>query len=159
MSDLSLNTLILLSALGSGLIAGIFFAFSTFVMTALGRLTPEQGISAMQAINVTVLNPWFLGVFFGTALGCILLAIFAFLSWGAPGILYLVAGSALYLCGSILVTMLFNVPLNNKLAAVKPNSAEGATLWTQYLSTWTVWNHVRTIASLAAMASFIMAFR
>ena len=128
-------------------------------MTALGRLTPEQGISAMQAINVTVLNPWFLGVFFGTALGCILLAIYAFLSWGTPGSLYLVSGSVLYLCGSILATMLFNVPLNNKLAAVKPNSAEGATLWTQYLSTWTVWNHVRTIASLAAMASFIMAFR
>ncbi|WP_010496926.1 hypothetical protein [Paenibacillus elgii] len=47
------------SALGSGLIAGLFFAFSTFVMSALARLPAEQGIAAMQSINVTVLNPLF----------------------------------------------------------------------------------------------------
>ena len=76
MSSIYLSALILFSALGSGLVAGIFFAFSTFVMNALGRLAPAQGISAMQAINVTVLNPWFLGAFFGTALGSIILAIF-----------------------------------------------------------------------------------
>ncbi len=159
MSDPYIIVLVFMSALGSGLAAGIFFAFSTFVMTALGRLAPEQGISAMQAINVTVLNPWFLGVFFGTALGCVFLSMFAFSMWGAPGALYLVVAGVLYLCGSILVTMLFNVPLNNALAAVEPDSAEGAELWTGYLSTWTTWNHVRTLASVAAMASFIMALR
>ncbi len=151
--------LVFICALGSGLVAGIFFAFSSFVMAALGRLAPEQGISAMQAINVTVLNPWFFGAFFGTAVGCITLAIIAYLSWGTPVALYLVAGGVLYLCGSILVTMLFNVPLNNALAAVKSDSAEGARLWAEYLSTWTVWNHIRTGASLAAMACFIMAIR
>ena len=57
MSNFYVNTLILLSALGSGLVAGIFFAFSTFVMSALGRLAPEQGILAMQTINVTELAP------------------------------------------------------------------------------------------------------
>ena len=159
MSDVFVNTLILISALGSGLVAGTFFAFSTFVMTALGRLAPAQGISAMQAINVTVINPWFFGAFFGTALGCITLAIVAYSSWGASGTLYLAAGAVLYLCGCILVTMLFNVPLNNALAAVKSDSTDGATLWAEYLSTWTVWNHIRTGASLAAMACFIMAFR
>ena len=159
MSNVYVNSLILLCALGSGLVAGIFFAFSTFVMKALGRLAPEQGISAMQAINVTVINPWFFGAFFGTAVGSIVLAIFAYLDWGTSGALYLVAGGGLYLFGSILVTMLFNVPLNNALAAVKPDSAEGARLWARYLSTWTVWNHVRAGASLAAMACFIFAFR
>ncbi len=159
MSSINLNALILFSALGSGLVAGIFFAFSTFVMNALGRLAPARGISAMQAINVTVLNPWFLGAFFGTALGSIILAIFGYSTWGTSGGPYLVTGAILYLVGSILVTMLFNVPLNNALASVTPDSAEGAALWTRYLSTWTVWNHVRTAASLAAMACFIMAFR
>lgn len=159
MSNVYVNTLILLSALGSGLVAGIFYAFSTFVMAALGRLAPEQGISAMQAINVTVLNPWFFAAFFGTAVGCIILAIFAYLSWGASGSLYLLAGGVLYLFGSILVTALFNVPLNNALATIQPDSTEGARLWAEYLSTWTVWNHIRTGASLAAMASFMMAFR
>jgi uncharacterized membrane protein len=56
------------------------------------------------------------------------------------------------------VTLLFNVPLNNRLAAVKPESAEGKVIWTHYLSVWTAWNHVRTAAPLAAMACFILAF-
>jgi uncharacterized membrane protein len=57
------------------------------------------------------------------------------------------------------VTIVFNVPLNNRLASVTPDSAQGAGLWTHYLSTWTAWNHVRTVASLAAAACFIMALR
>ena len=129
--------LVFICTLGSGLVAGVFFAFSTFVMSALGRLAPEQGISAMQAINVTVLNPWFFGVFFGTASGCLLLSMFAFWNWGAPGALYLVTGSFLYLGGTILVTMSFNVPLNNALAVVEAHSAEGARLWPAYQSRWT----------------------
>jgi uncharacterized membrane protein len=56
------------------------------------------------------------------------------------------------------VTVLFNVPLNNRLATVKPESAEGKAIWTHYLSVWTAWNHVRTVAPLAAMAAFILAF-
>jgi len=43
--------LTLVSALGCGLIAGVFFAFSAFVMKALARLPPAQGIAAMQSIN------------------------------------------------------------------------------------------------------------
>lgn len=59
-----------LSALGCGLMAGVFFAFSTFVMKALGALPPAQGIAAMQSINVAVINRWFMAAFFGTALLC-----------------------------------------------------------------------------------------
>ncbi len=147
------------TTLGAALVAGIFFAFSTFVMTALSRLLPEQGIAAMQSINVAILNPWFFAVFFGTALGSIALALLGILNWGTPGSIYLVSGSLLYLIGCILVTIVFNVPLNNALAAVEPGSKEGAEMWTRYLSTWTTWNHLRTVASLAAAASFSMAIR
>lgn len=147
------------TALGAALVAGIFFAFSTFVMKALRRLHPEQGIAAMQAINVTVLNPWFFAVFFGTALGSIVLALFGILDWGAAGSSYLVAGSLLYVIGCILVTIVLNVPFNHALATVKPGSKEGAETWTRYLSTWTTWNHLRTVASLAAAAAFILAIR
>jgi len=149
--------LTIVSALGSGLVAGIFFAFSTFVMGALGRLAPGQGIAAMQSINVVVINPWFFAAFFGTAVGCLVLAVFGFVNWNQPGTLYLLAGSVLYLLGSILVTIAFNVPLNDALAAVAPDSADGASLWIRYLSVWTGWNHVRTAGSFAAAASFIMA--
>jgi len=111
----------------------------------------------MQSINVVVLNPWFFTAFFGTATSCLALATFGVFNWNQPGALYLLAGSALYLLGSIAVTMTGNVPMNDALAAVAPDSAEGAALWTRYLSDWTMWNHVRTAASLAASAAFILA--
>ena len=148
----------LFAALGSGLIAGFFLAFSATVMWALERQPPPAGIAAMQAINVVVLNPVFLGTFFGTAVLCLVLSVAALMYWAEPGTFYLLAGSLLYLVGSIVVTMICNVPLNNRLAAVKPDSAEGRTVWTHYLSVWTAWNHVRTVAPLAAMACFILAF-
>jgi uncharacterized membrane protein len=144
--------LALLAALGSGLIAGAFFAFSTFVMKALARLQPPQGIAAMQSINVVVINPWFLGVFVGTAVACLVLAVSSLFVWHQPGAGYLLAGSLLYVAGTFLVTMVCNVPKNDVLAAVDPASAEGARLWTAYLSSWTAWNHVRTAAALAAAA-------
>jgi uncharacterized membrane protein len=146
-----------LSALGAGLIGGLFFAFSVFVMTALGRITPAAGISAMQSINVAVLNPVFFAAFFGTAALSALALIAGLIDWSGAGARYLVVGGMLYLAGTIAVTMLCNVPLNNRLARVEPESDEGALLWQRYLSDWTAWNHVRTIAALAASASFIMA--
>ena len=152
-----LVVLTFLCALGSGLIAGVFFAFSAFVMAALGRLPPDQGIAAMQSINVAVINPWFFAAFFGTAAACVVLVVAALFRWSEPGAILLVAGSLLYLVGTILVTMLCNVPLNDALAAAQPESAEGAGLWTRYLAAWTAWNHLRTAASLAAAAAFIRA--
>lgn len=146
-----------LAALGAGLVAGIFFAFSNFVMGALGRVTPEAGISAMQSINVVVLNPLFLGLFMGTAGLCLILAIAALLGWSQPGALYLLAGCILYFAGCFLVTIAGNVPLNDALAAVAATSDEGRRVWANYLSEWTFWNHVRTIASLGASAAFIVA--
>ena len=44
MSDDLLIALTLVTALGCGLAAGIFFAFSTFVMKALARIPSAQGI-------------------------------------------------------------------------------------------------------------------
>jgi len=142
------------SALGSGLMAGFFLAFSIVVMKALGQQPPAHGIAAMQSINVVVINPIFFAAFFGTAAACLVLAVRTFLRWQRPGASYLLTGSLLYLIGTILVTILFNVPRNNALAAVDPTSPEGATVWANYLSSWTVWNHVRTIAASAAAASF-----
>lgn len=155
--DCLLHALTFLAALGSGLIGGVFFAFSAFVMKALGRLPPSSGIAAMQSINVVVINPIFFAAFFGTALLCILLTIAALLGWSAPGAIYLLAGSLLYLVGTILVTMMCNVPLNNRLASTKADNAAGKSVWAEYLSSWTAWNHVRTAASLAACACFIVA--
>jgi uncharacterized membrane protein len=157
MIDRLLFALILSSALGCGLMAGFFFAFSACVMNALAHLPAAHGIAAMQSINVAVLNRWFFAVFFGTAAACVLGAGSALVMWYEPGSVYLLVGSLLYLAGTVLVTIVFNVPLNEALAIVEPDSAEGASLWTRYIAVWTAWNHVRTVAALAAAALLIIA--
>jgi uncharacterized membrane protein len=154
--DQLLFALTLLAALGCGLIAGVFFAFSAFVMKALARLPPGEGIAAMQSINVAVLNPWFLGAFFGTAAACVVALICSLLRWHEPGAVYLFLGAVL---GSLLVTMVFNVPRNQALAAIARADPGAASRWTGYVAGWTAWNHVRTAASLAAAASFSIALR
>jgi len=158
-SDGLLRLLTLASALGCGLVGGMFFAFSTFIMKALDRLPPAQGIAAMQSINVTVINPLFMTAFFGTAATCAILTLSSLLNWNRPGGGFLLVGSLLYLFGTILVTIVFNVPRNNALAAADPASAEGARLWAGYVAGWTTWNHVRTAAALAAAAALSIALR
>lgn len=150
------DALLIVAALGAGLVAGFFFSFSFVIMGSLARLPPAQGIAAMNAINVVVLNPWFFGAFFGTALVSIVIAALAFMPWGATSALML-GGAALYLIGTIWVTMAFNVPLNNALAKADAGSEAGLALWQRYLRVWTAWNHVRTAAPLAAAALFIFA--
>ena len=153
-----LSAVTLLAALGSGLMAGLFFAFSVSVMRGLARISPPAGISAMQSINVVILNPVFGLVFFGTTAACLVLAVSALLEWHSPQAAYMLVGSLLHLIGSFVITLVFNVPRNNALAAVDPASADGARVWARYLVSWTAWNHVRTIVSLAATAALIMAF-
>jgi uncharacterized membrane protein len=147
------------AALGSGLMAGLFFVFSVFMMTALARLGAPQGIAAMQSVNVAIINPLFLVVFMGTAMLSLVAAVAAIWNWSAEGSGWLLAGSLLYLVGIIAVTMIFNVPLNDALAAVDPASGEGAALWERYPDVWVKWNHIRTIAGLGALACFIQALR
>jgi uncharacterized membrane protein len=147
-------SLIFTVAIGCGLIAGVFFAFSTFVMPALARLQPTQGIVAMQSVNITAINPLFMLTLFGTAVDCVFLSIMVLLKWNQASIAYLLVGSLLYLVGTIGVTIAFNAPLNDALAIAKADSADGANLWIRYLTDWTFWNHVRTVAALAAAAVF-----
>jgi uncharacterized membrane protein len=151
MSDELLFLLTLLSALGTGLIAGVFYAFSTFVMRALGRLPPAQGIAAMQAINVAVINPWFLIVFLGTAATCAVVAFQGMLISDERSGLFMLGGGGLYLVGAFLLTMAANVPLNNWLAKIEPAGADSADRWRRYVRYWSLLNHVRTMAAFVAM--------
>jgi uncharacterized membrane protein len=157
MIDCLLFVATVLAVLGCGLIAGAFFAFAAFVMTALGRLPAPSGIAAMQSIIAAIKGPLFLVVFFGTAALAGVLGLAAPLRWSEPGSGYLLLGSLLFLNGPFGVTLMKNLPLNNRLAAVKPKSAEGASFWTEFRATWSLWNHVRWIGALAAAASFIWA--
>lgn len=153
------HPLVFLAALGSGLVAGVFFAFSTFVMAALARLPAPAGAAAMNAINITVVTPPFMIALFGTGLAALAVAATALLNWNTDGAALALAGAVFYVVGVILVTIVFNVPLNNQLAAVAPGSAAEAGLWQRYLRVWVNWNHVRTVAPLASMVLFMLAMR
>lgn len=157
MSETVLSGLTIVAALGSGLMAGFFFAFSAVIMTALGRLPAARGIAAMQSINVVVINPWFLGIFLGTVVAGVVVAVASFSSWTDPDANLRLAGGVLYLVGAIGVSMAFNVPRNDALAAVDAESPEAASRWATYVPQWTAWNTVRMVAALAAAALFIAA--
>ena len=158
MIDRLLPTLTFLAALSCGLAAGIFYAFSSLVMRALARIPSSTGIAAMQSINVSVVNAWFMAAFFGPAAICCFLAAISLLRWKRQSTAFILAGSALYLVGTMVVTFAFNVPLNDALAIVDPASPEGVRQWGSYLTTWTNWNHLRAAAALLAAASFTVAF-
>ena len=136
--------------LGSALVGGIFFAFSSFVMKALARLPASEGIGAMQSINVVVLNPSFLGVFMGTAVVSLGAGGLALAGWGRPSSPFFLGGALFYLVGTYLVTLRGNVPLNNQLAALSTTDPAARDVWEHYLSRWTMWNHVRTAAAMVA---------
>jgi uncharacterized membrane protein len=146
----AIGLLTVVAAVGSGLMAGLFFVFSVAIMPALARIPAPAGIAAMQAVNTTIVRPLFLVVFVGTAL---VSAASALLAPDPPHL----AGAACYLIGSIGVTAAVNVPLNNALDRVAPDDAEGARTWQGYLSRWTAWNHVRTVACTAAVIAFVLA--
>lgn len=149
----------LATILGCGLMAGLFFAFSIAVMRALAQLPPSEGIAAMQAINVAIVNPLFLVVFIGTAVGCVLVMITSLMGPRSANATYAIAGALTYLFGSLVVTAVFNIPRNNALAAISSTDAASAKVWASYLSEWTTWNHVRGIAALVATALLAIGLR
>lgn len=151
------TVVVFVTALGCGLVGGVFFAFSTFVMSALARLPAREGIAAMQAINIAVITPLFMLALFGTGASCLFLAAYSLLGDRSPGAPVLLGGALLYVLGNVVVTILFNVPRNDALARVDPASADGAQVWADYVISWTRWNHVRTVTALAASAALILA--
>ncbi len=152
-----LYTATLITALGCRLIAGAFFAFSSFVMPALKRLSTGGGITAMQSINVLAVTPLFMTTLFGTAAACLGLSAWAVVSSDGRTTALVLAGCALYLVGTVGVTMACNVPLNYRLATLHPRGAEAAARWDRFVARWTAWNHVRTAASLVAAALLTVA--
>ena len=145
------TVLVWFCVLGCALLGGLYFAFSAFIMRAL-RESGMAGVTAMNAINRVILRSAFMPLFFGTTLASAALAVIALMDFDAPGAVYLLSGGLLYVIGMFLVTMLFNVPLNNALQNVTADSRTGMAIWNDYLRRWTLWNHVRTVSCLAASA-------
>lgn len=159
MIDGFLFVLTLVTAVACGLVAGFFFAFSTTVMKALARLPAAQGVTAMQSINIVVINPLVMAALFGTALACAVLVIASVVEWGEPYAVYLLGGGLLYLVGAVVLTGVYHVPRNDALASLDPNGPDAASHWDRYVKEWTAWNHVRTLAPLTAATLLTIALR
>ena len=145
------------SAIGCGLMAGVYFAFSAFIMTSLGRIAPASGMMAMNATIVDIVKSPFMPVFMLTTLTAASLAVLGVVRWGQPGSTLMVIGGAIYVLGMFGVTMMVNQPMNEALLAADPATSQGVAVWSRYVIDWTLWNHVRTVASTVATAMFIAA--
>ncbi len=145
-----LDVIVPLAITGAGVVTGLLFAFSNFVMSALAVLPNEKGMYAMQRINEDILNPVFFVFFFGTLTLCLLIIALAASESAAGGHRLLVAGAICYLAGPFGITVLFNVPLNNQLAQAGPDEANDA--WPSYMKRWQRWNHIRTYVGVLAVA-------
>ena len=159
MIDGWLFVLTLVTAIACGLVAGFFFAFSTTVMKALARLPGPHGLAAMQSINVVVINPLVMTALFGTAVACAVLVVAALVNWGEAYAVYLLVGGLLYLAGVVVLTIVYHVPRNDALATLDSNQAGAVDHWHRYARSWTAWNHVRTVAPIAAATLLTISLR
>jgi uncharacterized membrane protein len=153
----SIRTATIVAVVASGVVAGIWFAFSTFVMQALDKAGPTQGIVTMQAINKTVLRAPAMIAMFGTAAVCLWLGIWAVRSWRSDSAAYLLAGAVLYIVGTVFVTGAGNEPLNHKLEKFHAHAADAAHRWNDFYAKWLAWNHARLVLTVAATALFAVA--
>lgn len=130
------------AALASAAAGGLYYAFSTFVMRGLDRTGPGAAITAMRGMNADAnANPAFLLFLLGSTVLAMVVGVIALFQLNRPGGWLLLAGAIFGVLGMV-VTMVFNVPLNNHLDGV--DLTDAATEWQAYLSSWTAWNHVRT---------------
>ena len=143
------------AAISVGLMAGIYFTFSVFVMQALDAVGQPFGMAAMQSINRVIVKSLFLPLFFASSLACLLLAIFGVMHRGTPGAWQMAGGGALYLIGMLVVTAAANVPLNNALEATDATGPDAEVMWRRYMQSWLPWNHVRTVSCTASLVLLI----
>ena len=154
-----ISVLLWVAAVGCGLAAGVYFAFSAFIMAALDRTGPVPGTIAMNSIDVTILQSLFMPLFWGTTLASLALAVIGLVQWREVGGATLAAAGLIYVIGMFGVTAVFNVPLNDALAATDPHTAGGVAMWGRFMREWMLWNHVRTVTSLIATVLFMVAMR
>ena len=146
------------SVIACGLVSGVFLAFSGFIMRSLGKAKTSAGIEVMQIINREVWPTLFITLLLGmSALSPGLMAYAYFQIEGTASTL-IIMGGAIYLMGAFVVSLVFNVPMNNRLDASECASVEAAIYWTNsYVPRWTFWNYVRAASSGSAAICYLFA--
>jgi len=149
--------LLQLSILAYALIAGVFLAFSDFIMRSLALTGGVGGVEAMQAINREVFHWVFMALFLGMAAVSVVIAGYAWVALNGPAGTLIGLAALVYLVGCFGVTVVFNVPMNEALAGMELSSEATRNYWLQtYVPRWTFWNSVRTGA--AALSAALLLF-
>ena len=151
-----------LAALTSAAAGGMMYVFSTFVMRGLDRTGPIDAITAMRGINAEAnSNPVFLLGYFSATILALVVGVIAVVQLDKAGSWWVLIGAIFGILGAV-ITMVFNVPLNNHLDTVNPDglsTADAAREWQVYFSTWTGWNHARTVTSFVGAALMLVGLR
>ena len=143
------------ASMASCLVAGVFLSFSDFTMRSLRLAMPEAGTQAMQILNREVLRSVFIVLLVGMGPVATVIAGLAFIWPPSVGAMLIVVGSLSYVFGVFGVTLLGNVPKNQKLAAMPDGSIEAQNYWPTYYTGWMFWNHVRGVFSFVTALCYI----
>ncbi|MHA7270026.1 anthrone oxygenase family protein [Arthrobacter sp. HLT1-20] len=138
------------AALGAGIAGGVYLAFPALVLPALRTLPAQTAVAAMQRINISAVRLPFMVVFFGGASASATIIISELVSGAIAeeGPVRMVgAGLALAAVG---ITIARNVPLNDQLALVLPDSPDNVDRWRSFDRNWSTANNVRAFAAIAA---------
>jgi uncharacterized membrane protein len=159
MTDTFTRVLTIIAVVGGGLSAGVYLAFSTFIIAGIRRLPPAQAISAFNGINrAAPASPVFMLVLFGTGLVCLALVVLGLVHRHGPAAGWLVAGAALVVL-SLLITVVYHVPHNDRLMTVDVDAATAAQTWSHFITPWLAWNHARALTATAGTVSLLLALR
>ncbi|MCG8316984.1 MAG: DUF1772 domain-containing protein [Pseudomonadales bacterium] len=148
--------LILLVVL-TGLMAGIYFAFSIFIMKALNQLPALQAAQAMNRINEVIVNTAFLPVFFATTLWYAGLILWSLADWQTGHSILVITAALIYIAGMFVVTAFGNVPLNNRLNERAHSDSRLSDYWHVYRRAWTPLNHLRTLSCMVSCTVLTLA--
>lgn len=152
MSIFLFQILSVIAATSTALLAGIYFIFHNTIMIVLAE---QDGMKTMNRINQVILNKTFLLIFMLSPLSSLLMLAIGLaeglLTFQSP----LIYGALLAILG-FLITIRFNVPLNNSLALVTDSDRN---VWEHYLVHWVTWNsrrfYLSIIAGLAIVGGFV----
>jgi uncharacterized membrane protein len=150
--------LALFAAIGAGTSAGVFFAFSTFVMSGLGMARPAEGMAAMQAINRAAPRPPLVALLMGTAVASIVLAVADLGDLGSSAAARCELAGALLFLAALVLTRAHHIPRNDALGRLDAADPASAGPWREYHARWTAWNHARTLACAAAAVVLTLAY-
>lgn len=149
--------MIVLLIVMTGLMAGIYFSFSVFIMKSLSELPALQAAQAMNKINDVIINTVFLPVFFGSTLWYAGLIVWSLANWQSGRSILVIIAALIYIIGMFFVTAFGNVPLNNKLNETAGTDSILVSFWHEYLHKWTQLNHLRMMSCIASCAVLTLA--